>query len=321
MKKKKLLPVLFLLVCLTLSLSACSSKDSGYWSGAASDGMNYAPAASAAPMEPGAASPDYDGIVQESFPSSAGGGSYYENTKVILTAELSLQATDFDGAVAALDALVTAQEGYYESSEYSYGGYYSSGNRWGYFTIRVPRAHYQAFLAAVGDVAHLTRRTTGTQDVGEAYYDAELHLETLKTKHDRLLSLLDKAEKMEDIISLESALSDVEYQIQQYTSTLTRYDGLIDFATVHLDLQEVVRVSDTVTEKDPLGARMGSAFSRGWQNFCDGLADIAVWAAYNFIVLLIFLIFLAAVVAVLLHLRRRRRARRYAAEEQPKDSK
>lgn len=319
MKKKRALPALLFLT-LTLSLAACGSNDTGYWaSGGASESANRAPSASSVPMSPDAASPGYGGMAQGGFPSSAGSGSYYENTKVILTADLSLQATDFDGAVAALDALVTAQEGYYESSEYSYGGYHSSGNRWGYFTIRVPRAHYQAFLSAVGDVAHLTRRTTGTQDVGEAYYDAELRLETLKTKHERLLTLLDKAERMEDIISLEAALSDVEYQIQQYTSTLTRYDGLIDFATVHLGLQEVVRVSDAITEKDPLGARVGAAFSQGWQSFCDGMADVAVWAAYNFVGLLIFLVILAAAVVVLVRVLRRR-TRRYAGPQQPKDS-
>lgn len=300
MKRTRLLPALLLLLLLSLSLAACSS------SAGSSSPIANASGAAPAPSSGPAADSDNSGVFPESYPSSAGGGSYYENTKVILTADLSLQATDFDGAVAALDALVSAQDGYYESSEYSYGGYYSSGNRWGYFTIRVPREHYQAFLSAVGDVAHLTRRTTGTQDVGEAYYDAELHLTTLKTKHKRLLDLLDRAELMEDIISLESALSDVEYQIQQYTSTLTRYDGLIDFATVHLDLQEVVRVSDTVTEKDPLGARVGSAFSHGWQNFCDGVADFTVWAAYHFVGVLIFLA-VAAVAAVLLIRAARRR--------------
>lgn len=318
MKKQKLLLAL-LLLSLALSLAACSSG-SKYVGGAVSgESVNHAPSFDAAPKEPGAADVNYGGMTPESFPSSSGSGSYYENTKVILTADLTLQATDFDGAVAALDALVTAQEGYYERSEYSYGGYYSSGNRWGYFTIRVPRARYQAFLSAVGDVAHVVSRTTGTQDVGEAYYDAELHLETLKTKHERLLALLDKAERMEDIISLESALSDVEYQIQQYTSTLTRYDGLIDFATIRLNLQEVVRVSETVTEKDPLSARVGAAFAKGWQDFCDALADFAVWVAYNFIGVLIFLVVAAAVVVVLLRLCRRLRTRRHIPPQPPKD--
>ena len=326
MKGKKLLCAL-LLASLALSLAACGAGSLSSGSDAAFNGAagepGAVPSSPAEAPEPDFPTWDMDGGPASSEESYApSGGSYYENTKVILTADLSLQATDFDAAVAALDALVTAQGGYYESSEYSYGGYYSSGSRWGYFTVRVPRERYQAFLSAVGDVAHLVSRNTGTRDVGETYYDAELRLATLKTKHERLLELLDRAELMEDIIALESALSDVEYEIQQYSSTLKRYDGLIDFATVHLDLQEVVRVTDNPTEADPLSTRIAAAFTRGWHSFCDGMADFAVWSAYNFIGIVLFLAVLAAVIAVLLRLRTRRRKSRSVfqeVQEEPKD--
>lgn len=314
MKRFKLLSALLLLVCLTLSLAACSSAsysaNSAPRPGAGGESADFAPAPSSAPMDPG-------GILDGNYSTSAGSGSYYENTKVILTADLSLQSTDFEGAVAALDALVNAQKGYYESSEYSFGSYYGSSARWGHFTVRVPRENYQAFLSAVGDVAHVTRRNTGTQDVGEAYYDAELHLKTLETKHERLLALLDKAELMEDIISLESALSEVEYQIQQYTSTLKRYDGLIDFATIRLDLEEVVRVTENPTEADPLHVRMGAALSKGWNDFCDSMADFAIWLAYNLVGVVIFLAIVAIAIVVLVRFLRGRRRRRGQAQPVP----
>lgn len=323
MKNRKPALALLLLLSLSLLLSACGAK------GMASGEANYAPQASfpaeapALADAPGAGGPSADGAyngayAEEAFPSSPG-GAYYENTKIIRTADLSLQSTDFDGAVAALDALVSAQNGYYESSDFTYGSYSGGGNRWASFTIRVPKENFDPFLNAVGDVAHVVSRNTGVQDVGEAYYDAELHLATLNTKYDRLLALLEKAEIMEDIIALESALSEVEYQIQQYKSTLTRYDGLIDFSTITVNLREVVRVTETSTEADPLHVRMGAAFTRGWHNFCDGLADFAVWAAYNFFGLLVFLVLLAAAVTVFLRLRKRR-SRREKTPEPPEDN-
>lgn len=325
MKNRK--PVTALLLVLCLALSACGSSGLSAAGGDKGSGENFeaqAPQESAAPSEMPVPMPDRDGMLEE-MPGSAAGGAYYGNTKLIRTASLSLQSTDFDAAVDALNALVAAQKGYFENSNFSYGGYSSSENRWGEFTVRVPKENFDAFLSAVGDVAHVVSRDTGVQDVGEPYYDAELRLSTLKTKHERLLALLDKAELMEDIISLETALSDVEYEIQQYTSTLKRYDSLIDFSTINISLREVVRVTDTVTEVDPFSTRLGSAFSRGWHSFCDGLADFAVWCAYNFIGLLVFLA--AAVLAVALAVKylRRRRDRRLAwsdsqaAHEEPKD--
>lgn len=185
MKKRKLLPVL-LVLCLVLS--ACGSAGMSAASGNKNPGENFdAQAPQAAPSEMPVPMPDHDGMIAEEFSGNAAGGAYYDNTKIIRTADLSLQSTEFDAAVEALNALVSAQKGYFESSNFSNGGYYSDGNRWGEFTVRVPKENFDAFLSAVGDVAHVVSRNTGVQDVGEAYYDAELHVQTLTTKHERLL--------------------------------------------------------------------------------------------------------------------------------------
>lgn len=308
MKKRKLLTALVLLLCLTLSAcgaSGSASRDSG--------AVTEAPQESAIPQAP---EMDYDnggpssdgefGFAPEEA-SGGSGGSYYDNTKIIRTADLTLQSTEFDAAVEALNNLVSEKKGYFESSNFSYGGYSSTGDRWGEFTVRVPQESFDPFLSAIGDVAHVVSRNTGIQDVGEAYYDAELRLQTLETKHERLLGLLEQAELMEDIISLESALSDVEYEIQQYKSTLTRYDALIDFSTIYIELYEVTRVSDTPAQADPFSTRLGAAFAGGWHNFCDGLEDFALWVAYDFMGILIFLAVAAAVILVLVRVRRRRR--------------
>lgn len=318
MKKRKLLPVLLLLL-LCLALCACGSSSGNSASGDMA--IADAPQQSSS-FEYGGGGPTSDGEIgfaPEEAPGSSG-GAYYDNTKIIRTADLSLQSTQFDTSVEALNALVKAQGGYYESSDFTYGDYDGSGSRRANFTIRVPKENFDSFLSAIGDVAHVVSRNAGIQDVGEAYYDAELHLQTLNTKHERLLALLEKAELMEDIISLESALSNVEYELQQYSSTLKRYDALIDFSTITVMLREVVRVSDTPAQTDPLFTRLGSAFSRGWSNFCDGLADFSLWAAYNFMGILIFLAVMAAVLLLLRKARRRREKRLWTAAPNPPDS-
>ena len=134
-------------------------------------------------------------------------------------------------------------------------------------------------------------------------------------RYRRLLALLEKAATMEDIISLENALSETEYQIEQYTSDLKRYDSLIDFATIELRLTEVARISDEPGEVAPLGARVASAFGEGLHSFGDGLGNLAVWLAYH-------AVGVAALLAVLMGagLAVRRRLRKRGAVHAPPDA-
>lgn len=289
---KRTLLSLALALLLGLSLSACGAGNSGRAGG---DMAPMEPMASAAPSEPSSG--------ELGFATESAGSSVYsdENAKIIRTASLYLQTTEFDAAVQAMNELVSAQGGYFQSASLNSGGYYggSSSSRYGTYTVRVPQENFDAFLASAGQIAHVASQTVDSEDVGEAYYDAELRLATLETKHERLLALLERAEVMEDIITLESALSDVEYEIQQYTSTLDRYDALIGFSTISLELQEVARVSDSAGETDGLGVRLSDAFSKGWLGFCDGLADFAVWMARHFVGCLIFVVIVAAVAVII----------------------
>ena len=70
---------------------------------------------------------------------------------------------------------------------------------------------------------------------------------------------------MEDIISLESALSDVEYDIEQYSSTMNQYDSLVSFSTIDLTLQEVTKVTEEPGETSSLGAKMAPASPPAWR--------------------------------------------------------
>lgn len=222
-----------------------------------------------------------------------------KDAKLIRTASVTVQTTEFEKSTAALDALVNTYGGYYESATVGNGGYTAdSSSRYGYYTVRVPSEKYDAFMNSAGTLGHLSDKTEDTTDVGQAYYDTELHIKTLETKHARLLALMDKATKMEDIITIESALSDVEYELQQYQSDLSNYDSLIDYSTINITLNEVSAVTAESGVNASLGSRMSTAFSNGLTRFSLAMGDFAVWCAYHFAALVIVLLVAAAVIAV-----------------------
>ncbi len=228
--------------------------------------------------------------------------------KLIRRAELSIQTERFDETVTALNKLVVQYNGYFESAS-SYGGSYRDANarKSGEYTVRIPAEHYNSFRTAAGDLGYVTNATESSEDVGEQYYDAEAHLKTQKTKQERLLSLLEKADDMESIIALEDALSDVEYQIEQYSSELNRYDSLIGYSTFHIWLEEVRSISEEVGESAPLGERVAAGVSASARALARTGENLLLWCSYNLFAILIFAAVAAAVAVVAVRQARRLR--------------
>lgn len=310
MKKHSLLPALMLI--LALSLSACSSR------GSVSSAPGSAPYPSVNQDNGAAPSAMPPSMPSEPEGGLSGGESSYtdeklpslKESKLILRADLTMQSTEFDKALSSLDQLVREKGGYYESNIVQRGAYYDvNAARYGEFVIRVPQEQYHAFLSAAGTVGHIVNSSESSEDVGEVYYDTEIRLKTQQTKHERLLSLLEKATDMENIIALENALSEVEYQIERLSGTLRKYDSLVGYSTISLSLNEVLVITEQPREAVGIGGRIANAFSGGLKDMGRGLGNLAVWGAYNFFGILFFIALCAAAVLVVKRYRIRQEKR------------
>ncbi|MBQ6115986.1 MAG: DUF4349 domain-containing protein [Oscillospiraceae bacterium] len=237
--------------------------------------------------------PDID-YKREDLPAAA---------KMIFTGQIELETLTFDQAVSDIGALVENVGGYYE--EQSVSGY-ASGYRYANYVIRVPSEQFSRFCREVGDVCHTLRVNTSQENISESYYDTESRLNTAKTKLARLQELLSRAESLEDIITIESAIADTEQTIDRLSGTLRSYDNLVDYATVRVSLQEVYRLSGTQDAPLTLGQRIGNAFTSGLAGVGDFFEGLLVFLAYAWFWLLL----LAAIVVVVIAVIRRRTARR-----------
>ena len=310
----RFVPVLLAMVML-LSLTAC---------GGGSASAEMAPMASAPKEEAKFESATSDMAMpeMESPADGYGGGNYSTGSsgsavetgrKMIRTAELQLETTEFDAAVEGLNALTEQMGGYFEDSRIGTRG---SNYRWAEYTVRVPAEHYNGFLNRAGELCHETWRSASQQDVSEVYYDTAGRLKTQQIKLERLQELLSKAELMEDIITIENAISETEQRIDDLSGTLQHYDARVDYATVYIYLNEVYKLSNVEEVPEDFGSRLGNAFTRGWANFVDDTEDLLVSLAYSWMQLIIFAVVVVAVVVGLLRWRRKRRAR-LAAKAEP----
>ena len=252
-------------------------------------------------------------VAEDSGQAEDGASDRLENAKMIYTARMEVETTAFDTAAADLRTLVEVLGGYFEQAAvHNYGSGYRSGD----YTVRVPADQFQPFLDRVGTLCHVTYQEQTSENVSEAYYDAESRLATQRTKLERLQNLLAQAENMEDIITIESAISDTELEIERLTGTLRQYDALVDYATVHLSLQEVYQLSNVEEPATSFASRMGAAFASGWRGFVGALESLAVALAYGWVWLLLLA---AAGTAAGRILWKRRRRERQAASKEPEN--
>lgn len=296
--KRRSLAILMTLL-LALALTGCGSKSAAGDSYMVSSAEMTAPAE--APM-PEAESYWANESAEAKDAASYGGNEFRaelpEGVKMIYRASLELETTEYEKAQSDIAAVTRELGGYFEErSSNSYSSSYRSSS----YTVRVPQAQFDAFLHRIGELCRVRYQSQSAEDVSERYYDVESRLETAQIKLDRLQELLTRAESMEDIITIESAISDVEYEIEALSGELRHYDALIDYATIYVQLSEVYKVTEDDAAPLTFGARMANAFREGLRDFGDGLEDFAEWLAYSWLTLLI----LAAIVIVIVKLARR----------------
>ncbi|MBQ7777575.1 MAG: DUF4349 domain-containing protein [Oscillibacter sp.] len=225
-----------------------------------------------------------------------GGKAAADGSKRIYTANIELETTEFDQAAKSLTALMEESGGWYESSSMGSRG---SGYRYASYTVRIPVEHYRNFLDQAGELCLLTYSEEYVEDVSEHYYDTQGRLKTQQIKLERLQSLLAKAELMEDIITIESAISETEQLIDDLSGTLQHYDARVAYSTIHVNLREVARLSNVEEPVVGFGAQFAAALSNGWKNFVDGMQDFAIGLAYSWMWVLALIAVVVVVVRTL----------------------
>ena len=255
--------------------------------------------------------PREDGMTGGTIAGS--GAQAPEGAKRIYTARLELETTEFDRAASELTALVERCGGYFQNSSVGeYGGGYRNAD----YVVRVPAEQFQTFLNEVGGLCHVTWQTSSCEDVSEYYYDTAGRLETQRTKLERLQELLSRAESMEDIITIESAISQTEENIERLAGELQHYDALVAYSTVTLSLREVYRLSNTEEPAEGFGDRVGKAFGSGWKNFTGGMEDLAISLAYSWVWVLVWLAVIVTAGTTVIRRRRRKKAEQQRRQEE-----
>ncbi|MFE6813010.1 DUF4349 domain-containing protein [Streptomyces sp. NPDC057677] len=201
---------------------------------------------------------------------------------VIRTASLSVEVGDVTKAlVTARD--VTAGAGgrvENESTERLDDGYVTSR-----VVLRVPQERYDSVLTALAGTGKLLARKADAKDVTEQVVDVESRIATQRASVARVRALMERAEKLTDVVTLEGELSRRQADLESLLAQQSSLRDRTSLATITLELSQKEKPRAEEDEDDGRPG-FGDALSGGWNALVGAvswalvvLAALAPWLA------------------------------------------
>ena len=291
MNKKRIFLLLILILSFSMIIGGCSARKSQSY-----DMTPQENATSETSMDM-----DYsenkamDDYAMKEEMSEERGYDMVEPDKIITTVNISMQTKEFTETTEKLIGLITKYKGYIENSNISHNNYINSARlKYSEYTIRIPRENLNQFVNELKEIGNIISENTSKQDITKQYRDTESRLKVLETKEGRILALLEKAEKMEDIITLENQLSNIIYEKESLTANIMDMDDKVDYSTVYFQLDEVAKLSIGENAKTPFWTKVANAFKDSIYFFTNNIE--------NLIISLIYFLPYALIIAVVLYI-------------------
>ncbi|MGW2210558.1 DUF4349 domain-containing protein [Streptomyces sp. NPDC001781] len=209
----------------------------------------------------------------------AGGGAYERGRStsrsprltpsVIRTASLEVEVRDVPGALTKARRVTEDAGGYVgeESTERDDDG--SERTR---VVLRVPAQRYEEVLGSLQGTGKLLRRTARAQDVTDQVVDVDSRIKTQRASVARVRELMDKADRLTDVVALEGELSSREADLESLLAQQASLKDRTGLATITLSLAG--RGAHPVAGDDTPGFL--DALSGGWHAFLTMLRWIAL---------------------------------------------
>ncbi|MGW0791082.1 DUF4349 domain-containing protein [Streptomyces sp. NPDC002911] len=253
-----------LVALLTTGACGASSDSGGRGANSASDDKAAVPAAAGVGEKPAAKSADGASSLSETASSVV--------THVVRTATLTLEVKDVPKAVATARRVVTRGMSYGIVSEETTERLNDSREE-AHLVLRVPQQDYERVLEELAGSGKVLFRTSDAKDVTGQVVDVESRIATQRASVARVRDLMDKAEKLTDVVTLEGELSSRQAALESLLAQQASLKDRTSRATITLELSEPYEDGKGPDDED---TGVLDALAGGWGAFVTMLRWIAV---------------------------------------------
>lgn len=204
--------------------------------------------------------------------------------KIIREAELRFEVDDLDATYERIRTAVTKYTGIIQSDAEGK----SDDQLYRNMSIRVPSANFDSFIADVRKgIGYFDRKEISARDVTEEYIDTEARLKAKKALETRYLELLRKANKVSEMLEIETELSKIREEIEAKEGALRYMQHRISMSSVGIEFYKKTAIQTGATVS--YGGKMWNAIKSGFY----GISTFFVGLLYlwPFIIILVVLFF------------------------------
>ncbi|MHB8859219.1 MAG: DUF4349 domain-containing protein [Thermoleophilia bacterium] len=159
--------------------------------------------------------------------------------KVVQTADYRIEIApgEFNDKYSKVTAMAAKYGGYVVSGDTRSAG---EGLASGVITIRIANTadNFSRAQVEIDGIGNVVSRKIAGQDVTDDYVDLQSRLRNAQAEEAQLLALMQKAQTMDEILMVQSRLSDIRSQIEQIQGRIKSMESRTDFATITVDLRE-----------------------------------------------------------------------------------
>lgn len=232
---------------------------------------------------------------------------------IIRNAYLTLIITDIEEAAREIQQKAAQLQGYVSSMElYDL----TQERRAGRISLRIPEEKFDLALEMLEEVGQVKNKNINEQDVTLQYIDLEARIATMEAQEERLRELLDRAEKVEEVLEVEKELWRVRGNLESMIAEFRHLQQRVSYSTVDIYLEEKEPLTATLVENLGTGEKLMNLLALNTNRLFKGISGLIVVAIGSLPILVPLVLAVLIARKIVLAFMQRKKAKAQPPQEQ-----
>lgn len=195
------------------------------------------------------------------------------SAKIIKKATLKFETQDLGKTFSAIQNATKKYQAVIanDSSGKDFGSSYRN------LMIRIPNAHFHHFINDISKgISHFDVKQISQEDITEEYIDVESRMKSKKKLEERYIQLLNKANKVSEMLEIEEKLAEIREEIEAKEGQLKYFQNRISLSTIAIEMYTIDPSESGAT--DSYGSKIWNSIKEGFNGLSNFvLSIISIW--------------------------------------------